>query len=48
MAKLSLKVGLIFFYLERLKLLTEINKELNLLLLNVSIPWFMEKYITLI
>lgn len=30
------------------KLLTEINKELNLLLWNITVPWFIKKYITLI
>lgn len=46
MAELSLKMGFIF-YLERLKLLTAINSKLNLLLLNVVLPWFIQMYITL-
>lgn len=45
MAELSLKVGFIFS-LERLQILTAINAKLNLLLLNVVVPWFIWTYIT--
>jgi len=46
MAELILRAGFMF-YLERLKLLTAVNSKLNLLLLNVVVPWFIQAYITL-